>query len=164
MRCRASRRDRRRRHRARARQRLAAAGQRSDGARGAATQFLPMADQTIAKEAPAAFQEAGSGHQARRQGDGRARGRAAAVDVVYADAQGEHTLQVDKLVVAVGRRPFTEGSAGRGHRRRSSTRAASSRSTSIAAPARRTSGRSAMWCAAPCWRTRARRRASWSPT
>ena len=32
-----------------------------------------------------------------------------AVDVVYTDAQGEHTLQVDKLVVAVGRRPFTEG-------------------------------------------------------
>ena len=33
----------------------------------------------------------------------------AAVDVVYSDAQGEHTLQVDKLVVAVGRRPFTQG-------------------------------------------------------
>ena len=32
-----------------------------------------------------------------------------AVDVVYSDAQGEHTLQVDKLIVAVGRRPFTEG-------------------------------------------------------
>jgi dihydrolipoamide dehydrogenase len=29
--------------------------------------------------------------------------------VAYTDAQGEHTLQVDKLVVAVGRRPFTEG-------------------------------------------------------
>ena len=32
--------------------------------------------------------------------------------MVYTDAQGEHTLQVDKLVVAVGRRPFTAGSAG----------------------------------------------------
>ena len=32
-----------------------------------------------------------------------------AVDVTYGDAQGEHSLQVDKLVVAVGRRPFTEG-------------------------------------------------------
>jgi len=29
--------------------------------------------------------------------------------VAYTDAQGEHTLQVDKLVVAVGRKPFTEG-------------------------------------------------------
>jgi hypothetical protein len=27
--------------------------------------------------------------------------KAGAVEVVYADAQGEHTLQVDKLVVAV---------------------------------------------------------------
>jgi dihydrolipoamide dehydrogenase len=32
----------------------------------------------------------------------------AAVDVVYTDAQGEHMLQVDKLIVAVGRRPFTQ--------------------------------------------------------
>jgi dihydrolipoamide dehydrogenase len=28
--------------------------------------------------------------------------------VIYSDALGEHTLQVDKLVVAVGRRPFTQ--------------------------------------------------------
>ena len=28
--------------------------------------------------------------------------------MVYSDAQGEHTLKVDKLVVAVGRRPFTQ--------------------------------------------------------
>jgi dihydrolipoamide dehydrogenase len=32
-----------------------------------------------------------------------------AVTVVFTDSQGEHTLQVDKLVVAVGRKPFTEG-------------------------------------------------------
>ncbi len=32
-----------------------------------------------------------------------------AVDVTYTDAQGEHKLTVDKLVVAVGRRPFTDG-------------------------------------------------------
>jgi dihydrolipoamide dehydrogenase len=31
-----------------------------------------------------------------------------AVEVIYSDAEGEHTLTVDKLVVAVGRRPFTE--------------------------------------------------------
>ena len=36
-----------------------------------------------------------------------------AVEVVYTDAQGEHTMTVDKLVVAVGRRPFTQESAGR---------------------------------------------------
>jgi len=31
-----------------------------------------------------------------------------AVDVVYTDKQGEHSLQVDKLIVAVGRRPYTQ--------------------------------------------------------
>jgi len=37
-----------------------------------------------------------------------------AVDVVYADSQGEHSLQVDKLVVAVGPPGrFTEGLFGR---------------------------------------------------
>jgi dihydrolipoamide dehydrogenase len=71
-------------------------------------QFLPMVDQTIAKEAQRQLKKQGldlklgakvvSAHVA-----------GSAVDVVYADAQGEHTLQVDKLVVAVGRRPFTDG-------------------------------------------------------
>jgi dihydrolipoamide dehydrogenase len=36
----------------------------------------------------------------------------AAVNVLYSNAQGEQSLQVDKLVVAVGRRPFTEGLLG----------------------------------------------------
>jgi dihydrolipoamide dehydrogenase len=70
--------------------------------------FLPMVDQTIAKEAQRHFKKQGIDiklgakvSSAAVSGD--------AVDVVYSDAQGEHTLQVDKLVVAVGRRPFTEG-------------------------------------------------------
>jgi dihydrolipoamide dehydrogenase len=70
--------------------------------------FLPMVDQTIAKEAQRHFKKQGIDiklgakvSSATVSGD--------AVDVVYSDAQGEHTLQVDKLVVAVGRRPFTEG-------------------------------------------------------
>jgi dihydrolipoamide dehydrogenase len=69
-------------------------------------QFLPMVDQTIAKEAQRHFKKQGLDiklgakvSSAAVSGD--------AVDVVYTDAQGEHTLQVDKLVVAVGRRPFT---------------------------------------------------------
>jgi dihydrolipoamide dehydrogenase len=71
-------------------------------------QFLPMVDQTIAKEAQRHFKKQGLDIKlgakvlsATVSGD--------AVDVVYADSQGEHTVQVDKLVVAVGRRPFTEG-------------------------------------------------------
>ncbi len=70
--------------------------------------FLPMVDQTIAKEAQRHFKKQGLDiklgakvSSAAVSGD--------AVDVVYSDAQGEHSLQVDKLVVAVGRRPFTEG-------------------------------------------------------
>jgi dihydrolipoamide dehydrogenase len=69
--------------------------------------FLPMVDQTIAKEAQRHFKKQGLDIKlgakvlsAAVAGD--------AVDVIYSDAQGEHSLQVDKLVVAVGRRPFTE--------------------------------------------------------
>src|ERR1700685_3281875 len=69
--------------------------------------FLPMVDQTIAKEAQRHFKKQGIDiklgakvSSATVSGD--------AVDVVYTDSQGEHTLQVDKLVVAVGRRPYTE--------------------------------------------------------
>jgi dihydrolipoamide dehydrogenase len=71
-------------------------------------QFLPMVDQTIAKEAQRHFKKQGLDIKlgakvlsAAVSGD--------AVDVTYSDTQGEHSLQVDKLVVAVGRRPFTEG-------------------------------------------------------
>ena len=71
-------------------------------------QFLPIADGAIAKEAQRHFKRQGLDIKlgAKVSGATLAGG---AVDVVYTDAQGEHTLQVDKLVVAVGRKPFTEG-------------------------------------------------------
>ena len=69
--------------------------------------FLPMADQTIAKEAQRHFKKQGLDIKLGAK-VARAAVSGAAVDVTYTDAQGEHTLQVDKLVVAVGRRPFTE--------------------------------------------------------
>ena len=72
-------------------------------------QFLPMVGPDDRQGSAAAFQEAGPRHQTGRQSIERRGRRANAVDVVYSDAQGEHSLQVDKLVVAVGRRPFTEG-------------------------------------------------------
>jgi dihydrolipoamide dehydrogenase len=76
-------------------------------------QFLPMVDQAIAKEAQRHFKKQGldiklGAKVLSAKVSGVAAG-AGAVDVIYADAQGEHTLQVDKLVVAVGRRPFTDG-------------------------------------------------------
>jgi dihydrolipoamide dehydrogenase len=71
-------------------------------------QFLPMVDQTIAKEAQRHFKKQGLDIKlGAKVSSAAVAGNA--VDVVYTDAQGEHSLQVDKLVVAVGRRPFTEG-------------------------------------------------------
>jgi dihydrolipoamide dehydrogenase len=71
-------------------------------------QFLPMVDQTIAKEALRHLKKQGldiklgaTVSSATVSGN--------AVDVLYSDATGEHPVQVDKLVVAVGRRPFTDG-------------------------------------------------------
>jgi dihydrolipoamide dehydrogenase len=70
-------------------------------------QFLPMVDQTIAKEALRHFKKQGLDiklgakvSSAAVSGD--------SVEILYTDAQGEHPLKVDKLVVAVGRRPFTK--------------------------------------------------------
>jgi dihydrolipoamide dehydrogenase len=69
--------------------------------------LLPMVDQTIAKEAQRHFKRQGLNIQL-----GAKVLRAApvngAVEVTYSDVKGEHTLVVDKLVVAVGRRPFTK--------------------------------------------------------
>jgi dihydrolipoyl dehydrogenase len=71
-------------------------------------QFLPMTDAAIAKEAQRHFKKQGLDIKL-----GATVSSAAvagnAVDVVYSDSSGEHRLQVDKLVVAVGRRPFTDG-------------------------------------------------------
>ena len=71
-------------------------------------QFLPIADGAIAKEALRHLKKQGLDIKlgAKVQSAAVVVG---AVDVVYSDAQGEHTLQVDKLVVAVGRKPFTQG-------------------------------------------------------
>jgi dihydrolipoamide dehydrogenase len=71
-------------------------------------QFLPMVDQTIAKEAQRHFKKQGLDIKLGARVSSAALS-GGAVDVAYSDTQGEHTLQVDKLVVAVGRRPFTTG-------------------------------------------------------
>lgn len=73
--------------------------------------FLPIADAAIAKEAQRHFKKQGLDLKLGAKVSSAA-AAGGAVDVVYSDAQGEHSLQVDKLVVAVGRRPFTEGLLG----------------------------------------------------
>jgi dihydrolipoamide dehydrogenase len=70
-------------------------------------QFLPMVDQTLAKEAQRHFKKQGLDIKlGAKVSSAAVSGNA--VDVLYTDAQGEHSLQVDKLIVAVGRRPYTQ--------------------------------------------------------
>jgi dihydrolipoamide dehydrogenase len=69
--------------------------------------LLPMVDQAIAKEAQRHFKKQGLDIKLGAKVT-RASVSGSAVDVTYTDAQGEQGLQVDKLVVAVGRRPFTQ--------------------------------------------------------
>jgi dihydrolipoamide dehydrogenase len=71
-------------------------------------QFLPIADGAVAKEAQRHFKKQGLDIKLGAKVTS-ATVAGGAVDVVYSNAQGEHARQVDKLVVAVGRKPFTEG-------------------------------------------------------
>jgi dihydrolipoamide dehydrogenase len=76
-------------------------------------QFLVMADQAVAREAQKHFKKQGldirlgakvSGADISKNG----------VTLKYADASGEQTVTVDRVVVAIGRRPFTDGLLGEG--------------------------------------------------
>jgi len=69
--------------------------------------FLAVADQQLAKEALRHFKKQGLDVRlgakvtsAKVSGD--------SVDVTYTDGKGEQSLTVDKLVVSIGRRPFTK--------------------------------------------------------
>jgi len=70
--------------------------------------FLPMADQRIARDAKKTFVEQGLDIRlgTRVVGSSVAKGR---VTVSYQDAKGDQSIEVDKLIVAVGRRPSTKG-------------------------------------------------------
>src|ERR1700674_2057467 len=70
-------------------------------------QFLPIVDPTIAQAAQRHFKKKGLDIKlGAKVSSATVSGNA--VDVVYTDKQGEHSLQVDKLIVAVGRRPYTQ--------------------------------------------------------
>ena len=71
-------------------------------------QFLPMADPQIAGEAARHFRKQGLDIRLGAKVQG-AKAGADGVEVRYVDKNGEQSLNVDKLVVAVGRRPFTQG-------------------------------------------------------
>ena len=69
--------------------------------------FLPAADQQIAKEAGKQFGKQGMDIRlGARVTETKAKGKK--VTVTYADAEGDKSEEFDKVIVAVGRRPYTE--------------------------------------------------------
>ena len=70
--------------------------------------FLPMADQQLAKEALRHFKKQGLDVKLGAKVSG-ASAKDGVVEVTYTDAKGPQSLTVDKLVVAIGRRPLTLG-------------------------------------------------------
>ncbi|MBS0396442.1 MAG: dihydrolipoyl dehydrogenase, partial [Proteobacteria bacterium] len=70
--------------------------------------FLPMADGALAKEALKQFKKQGLDIRLGAKVTG-ATTSAAGVTLAYADGTGNHSVEVDTVVVAIGRRPYTEG-------------------------------------------------------
>ena len=75
--------------------------------------FLPAADQQLAKEALRHFKKQGLDIRLGAKVTG-AKAEGGALNVAYTDSSGEKSVQVDKLVVAIGRRPFTKDLLGDG--------------------------------------------------
>jgi dihydrolipoyl dehydrogenase len=71
-------------------------------------EFLPMADERVARDAKKIFTNQGLDIRLGTRVTG-AEVVGDEVSVSYQDSDGDHTLTVDKLIVAVGRRPYTEG-------------------------------------------------------
>src|SRR5437016_667194 len=69
--------------------------------------FLAMADQQLAKEGLRHFKKLGLDIRLAANVTG-ASVSGGAVDVTYEDAKGEQKVTVDRLVVAIGRRPYTK--------------------------------------------------------
>ena len=69
--------------------------------------FLAFADQQLAKEALRHFKKQGLDIRLGAKVSG-ATVKGGAVEVTYADAKGEQHVTVDRLVVAVGRRPYSK--------------------------------------------------------
>jgi dihydrolipoamide dehydrogenase len=74
-------------------------------------EFLAVADQQVSKEALRHFKKLGMDIRLGAKVTG-AKVTGDAVDVTYTDAKGEQKLTVDRLVVAIGRRPYTKDLLG----------------------------------------------------
>ncbi len=76
-------------------------------------QFLFMADQQLAKEALRHFKKQGLDIRLGARVDGLDRGKDG-LTLRYTDGSGAKTVTVDKIVVAIGRKPFTKDLLGEG--------------------------------------------------
>ncbi len=70
-------------------------------------QFLPMADGAVSKEAQRHFKKQGLDIRLGAKVSGAKAGKDG-IEVRYADKSGEQSLTVDRVVVALGRRPYTK--------------------------------------------------------
>jgi dihydrolipoamide dehydrogenase len=120
--------------------------------------FLGAVDQQIAKEAKKAFDKQGLKIELGVK-VGEVKTGKKGVSIAYADAKGEaRTLEVDKLIVSIGRVPTPSASTPR----QSACNLTSAARLWWMATVVRTClacGRWAMWSVARCWRTRPRKRA-----
>lgn len=76
-------------------------------------QFLPMADGAVGKEALKHFKKLGLDIRLGAKVSGAQKG-SSGIALKYNDAKGEQTVEVDKVVVAIGRRPFSKNLLGDG--------------------------------------------------
>ena len=98
-------------------------------------EFLAMADRAAREGGARHFKKQGLDIRLGAKVTGAAAGERRRAGQLQRTPRASSRSTVDRVVVAVGRRPFTQGPAGRGHRRRRSMSAASSRSMITAAPA-----------------------------
>ena len=75
--------------------------------------FLAMADQQLAKEALRHFKKQGLDVRLGSKVSGLERGKDG-ITLRYDDAKGAQSVTVDKVIVAIGRRPYSEGLLGEG--------------------------------------------------
>ncbi len=75
--------------------------------------FLPMADQAVAAEALKNFRKQSMDIKLGAKVSAASKGKDG-VTLKYTDASGEQSIVVDKVVVAIGRRPFTGNLLGEG--------------------------------------------------
>jgi dihydrolipoamide dehydrogenase len=69
--------------------------------------FLPMADGAVSKESLKHFKKQGLDIRLSSKVSGAEKGKAG-ITLKYTDASGEKSVEVDKVVVAIGRRPFSK--------------------------------------------------------